>query len=76
MKKYLFVWSGENCGEKKNLETITERVDSPPARGWCAWLSVCKTVLYTALTEIQGGSVINGRGRAPLIVIPDTGTRP
>lgn len=27
-------------------------------------------------TEIQGCSVINGRGRAPLIVVPDTGTRP
>lgn len=61
---------------EKNLETITERADSPPARGWCAWLSVCKTVVYAAFTEIQGGSVINGRGRTPLIVIPDTGTRP
>lgn len=26
--------------------------------------------------EIQDCSVINGRGRAPLIVVPDTGTRP
>lgn len=39
-------------------------------------LSVCKTVVYAAFTEIQGCSVINGSGRAPLIVIPDTGTRP
>lgn len=55
---------------------MTERAASLPARGWCAWLSVCKTVVYTAFNEIQGGSVINGRGRPPLIVIRDTGTRP
>ncbi|TNN82285.1 hypothetical protein EYF80_007406 [Liparis tanakae] len=29
-----------------------------------------------ACTEVQACSVINGRGRAPLIVVPDTGTRP
>lgn len=27
-------------------------------------------------TEIRDFSVINDRGRAPLIVVPDTGTRP
>lgn len=27
-------------------------------------------------TEIHDFSVINDRGRAPLIVVPDTGTRP
>lgn len=31
---------------------------------------------YSACAEIQDCSVINGRGRAPLIVVPDTGTRP
>lgn len=72
METYLFAWSGENCGK----QTVTERAASRPARGWCARLSVCKKVVHPAFTEIQGSSVINGRGRAPLIVIPDTGTRP
>lgn len=39
-------------------------------------LSVSAAVGYSACAEIQDCSVINGRGRAPLIVVPDTGTRP
>ncbi len=39
-------------------------------------LSVSATVGFSACAEIQDCSVINGRGRAPLIVVPDTGTRP
>lgn len=46
--------------------------DSPPARRWCQLVNV----VHAAFPEIQGCCVINGRGRAPLIVIPDTGTRP
>lgn len=43
---------------------------SLPARQWCQLVNV------GLVPEIQGWPVINGRGRAPLIVIPDTGTRP
>lgn len=39
-------------------------------------LSVSAALGYSACAEIQDCSVINGRGRAPLIVVPDTGTRP
>ncbi len=39
-------------------------------------LSVSAAVGCSACAEIQDCSVINGRGRAPLIVVPDTGTRP
>lgn len=39
-------------------------------------LSVSAAVGFSACAKIQDCSVINGRGRAPLIVVPDTGTRP
>lgn len=42
---------------------------------WTA--SECWSMGYSQhCAEIQDWSVINGRGRAPLIVVPDTGTRP
>lgn len=39
-------------------------------------LSAGAAARCSARTEIQRRSVINGTGRAPLIVVPDTGTRP
>lgn len=39
-------------------------------------LSLSAAVRYSACSEILDCSVINGKGRAPLIVVPDTGTRP
>lgn len=39
-------------------------------------LSVSAAVGVLPCAEIPDCSVINGRGRAPLIVVPDTGTRP
>lgn len=38
--------------------------------------SLREAVRCRACTEAWDCSVINGRGRAPLIVVPDTGTRP
>lgn len=47
------------------------------ANTWMASeLSAGAAVRCSARSEIQRCSVINGTGRAPLIVVPDTGTRP
>lgn len=47
------------------------------ANTWMASeLSAGAAAMCSARSEIQHRSVINGKGRAPLIVVPDTGTRP
>lgn len=47
------------------------------ANTWMAsGLSLSAAVRCSACSEILDCSVINGKGRAPLIVVPDTGTRP